>query len=365
MPLNNDWVEIFKAKKSDVVTCSQGRTHNGYDLMMKGYSTFNQEEFQPDLVIGHPKSNGPSFGKITKLKIIDKGNSEFGLSAYFEGVVPEIEQVVKGGSLTSRSASFDNKTGKLIHVGLLDGKKPGIKGLAPVQFSVLETTLTPITASFSETEELTTIDFYGTEEILQVEKTSSSTETNPPSKADVTTEEQELFEQERAKFEAEKAEFEEKREISKVEFEAKKQASEVRLATLEQELKKEKLINRTNEVTQFSAELVDHGVLTPKQIGYGEDAVRGVIEFSEGETHDLNSFMLSLDESQSDFFKKFVKSFPKQVEFSEVAITGVDDPIKSTMFSEAEIALDKKTKEYAAKHQVSYNEAANVVMGGQ
>jgi len=122
----DDWIEIFRGGKQ---VDSQGREHDGDAIIEKAIATFNTNDHEPPVVIGHPKDNAPAYGWVEAL--MKSGNV---LYAKFKNVVPGFADLVKRGLFKKRSAAF-YPDGRLRHVGLLGGMPPAVKGLADVGFS--------------------------------------------------------------------------------------------------------------------------------------------------------------------------------------------------------------------------------------
>lgn len=121
----DDWIPIFKGGKQ---IDGQGREHDGDKLIKKAIETFDLEEHEPPVCVGHPQNNAPAFGWVQGLK--KAGNI---LYAKFKAVVPEFEEAVKKGLYKKRSASF-YPDGRLRHVGFLGAAPPAVKGLAGIKF---------------------------------------------------------------------------------------------------------------------------------------------------------------------------------------------------------------------------------------
>lgn len=113
-------------------------THTSNNGVTKSYSvsdlnaivdSYNPQNLEAPLVLGHPKSNSPAFGWIETLRVVGDR-----LIAKAKDVVPEFLDAVKKGLFKKRSISLD-KDGKLRHVGFLGAAIPAVQGLADIQFS--------------------------------------------------------------------------------------------------------------------------------------------------------------------------------------------------------------------------------------
>lgn len=128
-----DWIEIFKGGRQ---VDSSGVQHDGDALIDTAVATFNASEHEPPVVVGHPKDNAPAFGWVKGLKadVVDGVKRLFMLAG---DVVPEFEDLVKGGRYKKRSAAF-YPDGRLRHVGFLGAVPPAVKGLADLKFEAGE-----------------------------------------------------------------------------------------------------------------------------------------------------------------------------------------------------------------------------------
>lgn len=124
-----NWVEIFRGGKQ---VDGNGVEHDGDALIESALTTFDPEEHEPPLVVGHPTDNQPAFGWVAALKK-EFQNGVWVLLAKFKNVIPEFENLVRKGAYKKRSASFYGD-GRLRHVGFLGAAPPAIKGLADLKF---------------------------------------------------------------------------------------------------------------------------------------------------------------------------------------------------------------------------------------
>ncbi len=113
-------------------------THTSNNGVTKSYSvsdlnsiadSYNPQNLEAPIVLGHPKSNSPAFGWIETLRVVGDR-----LIAKAKDVVPAFLDAVKKGLFKKRSISLD-KDGKLRHVGFLGAALPAVQGLADIQFS--------------------------------------------------------------------------------------------------------------------------------------------------------------------------------------------------------------------------------------
>ena len=95
-------------------------------------SSYNPEESEAPLVIGHPVDNSPAYGWISSLEVTPEGILI--ANAPDEKINSDYLKVVNEGRYKKRSISLTPE-GKLRHVGFLGGAPPAIKGLKDIQFS--------------------------------------------------------------------------------------------------------------------------------------------------------------------------------------------------------------------------------------
>ncbi|MCH7974450.1 MAG: hypothetical protein IH949_11315, partial [Bacteroidetes bacterium] len=95
-------------------------------------SSYNPEENEAPLVIGHPVDNSPAYGWISSLEVTPEGILI--ANAPDEKINSDFMDVLNEGRYKKRSISLTQE-GKLRHVGFLGGAAPAIKGLKDIQFS--------------------------------------------------------------------------------------------------------------------------------------------------------------------------------------------------------------------------------------
>lgn len=124
------WIEVFKAGTH---TDSAGNKREWTDDDLKTIvEKYNARE-TPDateapIVLGHPKTDDPAFGWIKELKV-EAGK----LFALPSTVVDEAKEWIAKGMYKKVSIAL-NPDLSLRHVGLLGAVPPAVKGLAPVKF---------------------------------------------------------------------------------------------------------------------------------------------------------------------------------------------------------------------------------------
>jgi len=126
----DNWVEIFMGGQQ---MDSAGNKHDGDSIIDKAIENFDPAYHEAPAVLGHPGDDAPAYGWVAELKKEAAGGVKH-LFAKFKDVVPEFEEMVKTGRFKKRSASF-YPDGRLRHVGWLGAMPPAVKGLADVAFS--------------------------------------------------------------------------------------------------------------------------------------------------------------------------------------------------------------------------------------
>jgi hypothetical protein len=94
--------------------------------------SYNPEEDEAPIVIGHPEDNDPAFGWVNSLSVSEDG--KLIAEAFDEKLHPDFLNALKEGRYKKRSISLTPE-GKLRHLGFLGAAKPAVKGLADIQFT--------------------------------------------------------------------------------------------------------------------------------------------------------------------------------------------------------------------------------------
>ena len=122
-------------------------THTSDKGVTKDYSiddlnfiakSYNPQEDEAPIVIGHPSDNSPAYGWISSLEVTEDG--KLVAEAPEDKLQKEFLNAVQEGKYKKRSISLTPE-GKLRHVGFLGGAAPAVKGLADIQFSQPSSTL--------------------------------------------------------------------------------------------------------------------------------------------------------------------------------------------------------------------------------
>ncbi len=92
-------------------------------------SSYDPQQHEAPIVIGHPESNAPAYGWIEKIKRVGDR-----LIAFPKQVSNEFSELVKTGAFKKRSISITPDL-QLNHVGFLGAAAPAVKGLKDVEFS--------------------------------------------------------------------------------------------------------------------------------------------------------------------------------------------------------------------------------------
>ena len=137
--MNENWFEVFKAGRH---TDSNGNTRDWTpEDLEKIASSYNPQEHEAPIVIGHPETDSPAYGWIEALKV--EGEK---LLAKPRQLVEELKDWVRKGLYKKVSiALYPDLT--LRHIGFLGAEIPAIKGLGAVRFREGE-----ITVCFSDIE---------------------------------------------------------------------------------------------------------------------------------------------------------------------------------------------------------------------
>ena len=122
----------FEIFKTGTHTSDKGVTKD-YSLEDLNFiaDSYNPDEDEAPIVIGHPVDNSPAFGWISSLDVTADG--KLVADAPDDKLQPDFLNLLKQGTYKKRSISLTPE-GKLRHVGFLGGAVPAVKGLADIQF---------------------------------------------------------------------------------------------------------------------------------------------------------------------------------------------------------------------------------------
>ena len=125
----DDWVEIFAGGRQ---TDSQGKAHDGDQLIDQAVSSFDPGFHEPPAVVGHPRDDSPAYGLVQAVKASERDGRKI-LLARFKDVHEPFAEMVQAGRFPKRSAAF-YPDGRLRHVGFLGAMPPAVKGLKNIAF---------------------------------------------------------------------------------------------------------------------------------------------------------------------------------------------------------------------------------------
>lgn len=327
-----DGLEIFRAGRR---TATNGQV---YDItasdVADSAAAYDPAVHEAPLVIGHPESNHPAWGWVTKLT-----NENGTLKSSHKQVDPTFSEYYGAGRVKKRSASFyhpndpaNPKPGVyyLRHVGFLGAEPPAVKGLRDPSF-----------AEGGPSTEFGLIHF---------------SEAEQPNQEQPTMTEQELA----AKLEAErkaKAEAEQKAAEAERKATAAEEAATKAKDQLAQFAEQKKLERHTANVS-FAEAQVKAGRLLPKDQAMAVATMDRLgevapVEFSEGDT--------KRQVSPLQWLQDLISSAKPAVDFSEHGgqIQGAE---RGAAKGKSDLEIDKAAKAYAAKHQVSYSEGLTAVL---
>ena len=282
-----DWIEIFKGGSQ---VDSSGKTHNGDELIEKAISSFNTEEHEPPVVIGHPKENAPAYGWVSGLKKEMK-NGMAVLLAKFKDVIPEFEEMVKKGMFKKRSASF-YPDGKLRHVGFLGAVPPAVKGLAEIGFSeddliVFEYIEKEKNMEFKDVTGWFMEAFKLGQKSVEPEKKETKPDDNPTNYSEEIEKANQKVREAEEKLQKMKAEFAEKEEKTKQE-------------------------RRREEIKTWVTQKIDEGIIAPKW-------ANEIASFMDALSDDQKIDFSDKSVTPVEWFKSFIESSKKMMEFGEIA----------------------------------------------
>lgn len=312
-----DWIEIFRG---GIQRDSTGAQHDGDELIRQAVDGFDPGFHEPPVVVGHPADNSPAFGWVERLKSETRGGV-LTLLARIKDVVPEFEDLVKRGVYRKRSAAF-YPDGRLRHVGFLGAAPPAVKGLADLGFN---------------DEQGAAAEFEYSEEVPEM-----ATFTQEDLDARLALQKQELDRELSAR---------EARFAEEIKAAAEKAAEEARQAAAAEFAEKERQAKRAarrEEIDAYCRGLVSEGRVIPAWIE------SGLCEFMDGLDAETEIRFSEKGDKVTglEFFKRFLKKLPVQVEFREIATREKD--IGSGSAGEK---LDAITRKIQEERKISYSAA--------
>lgn len=317
-----EWIEIFKGGRQ---VDSSGAEHDGDALIDKAVATFSATEHEPPVVVGHPKDNAPAFGWVKELRadVVDGVKRLFMLAG---DVVPEFEDLVKGGRYKKRSAAF-YPDGRLRHVGFLGAVPPAVKGLADLKFETGE--------QYIEFADGWNMGLIGTifsrirEWMIEDKGIEVADRLIPVWDVDMLKQEANRPE------DVPSAVYNEETTKTEVEMPEEKQFSEADVKTREEAAAaKAKEEGRKEATQEFAEQQMKSNIAAFKERNWPTSGTgklppalldAGVMEFMEQlDGIDTIEFAEGKSETLLDWFMNFLEGLPKAVEFQEIAGRGID-----------------------------------------
>lgn len=371
-------------------------TFNREDLIATA-AAYNPANHEAPIVIGHPETDDPAYGWIDRFEVVDDE-----LVAIPAQVEPVFGEMVDNGRFKKVSMSFyepnnpnNPKRGVWYpkHLGFLGATPPAIKGLKPIQFGEgASTTFTAEFADFSPTQPQSTksefmqglqafllliSSFFGKAE-SEVEPVASVT--FDPSFGEPPTNPNQTPNANQKKDDAMSDPTQQPTTppvaptttqapaatvvVADPATVAENEALKKRLADMEKAQEQAKVEAKTAEHVAYAETLVTAGKLPPAQKDVAVailaelDNGNQTVSFGEGD----NKKPLSGE------FKALLDSLPVNAMFGEHATRGNAPQPATVVYSENadpdRVLADKQIKDYAKANNVSYAEAAAVVMAG-
>ena len=316
--------------RAGTFTASSGEQVTLTEADLKGLAeSYDEAQFSAPIVVGHPRTNAPAYGWVSGLEV-----SPTGVHAAPRDVEPQFAEMVRKRRFAKISASLympgndshpvDGATAPYLrHVGFLGAAAPAIQGLEP--------------ASLSDGGGEVTI------EINLAEPQRISTRLADP-------EDDEVKDIDRQK--ADLAERERKVEAREKKAKAAKQKAQLK------------------SFEEFAKGLENDGRILPRHTPTVVALLAALpataeVEFAESAGADAE------DIPASQALQNFLKELPKQVDYAErsgASRAGPKGKVANfavpagTPVGETNAELHRKTAEFAAKHNVSYDEALTKVI---
>jgi len=307
------WIEVFKAgKHTDAHGITKDYSTKDLDAIV---SKYDPKVHEAPVCIGHPKDNAPAYGWVESLK-----RTGDVLQAKLHQLAPEFVEMVKAGRFKKRSISLYPDS-SFRHLALLGAMPPAVKVLADISFTENDGSVCYEFSEFSDYRFSIISDLARKIREFIINKFDIETADKVVNDWDIEQLKQEPVKPDEISGFTENNFKEEEEMDNKIkEYEeqitAFKEQEKTRLSELESlknEVSSLKAQSKKAEYESFCDELIKDGKLTPSQKNqtlYFMEVMdnSGEMQFSEQEKKPYLSA-----------FKEFLKSMPKQVEFSEIA----------------------------------------------
>ena len=316
-----DQIEIFRAGRH---VDDAGGVHefSGADIAQIA-AAYDPALREAPLTVGHPASNLPAYGWVKGLAA-----SQRTLTMSPHQVDPQFAEMVQAGRFKKRSASFyapaspSNPTpGRwyLRHVAFLGAQPPAVAGLKDIQFAEGDA---EGAVSFSEA-------------VLAPSTHQETTTMDEETKARLA----------KAEAEAEAA------KAAQATAEAAAKAANEQLAQFAEQQRKDRHAGHVS----FAEAQVKAGKLLPKD---KETAVAMLDQLAESQPVEFAEAGVSKKVSPAEWLKGLIAGAKPVVSFGEFAAGNGGESTQGLSDEE----IDKRAKDYARQHNVSYSEALNQVV---
>lgn len=365
-------IQIFKAGEH---TPTQGSAISfaPADLIASA-NAYDINLHEAPLVIGHPSHDAPAYGWVRELSF---DGEDLALNIVPDQINPDFAEMHKAGSFKKRSASFYHPSASnnpvpgvyyLKHVGFLGATPPAIKGLKSAEFTENEEGI--VTVEFGESENrwaFSSINqlFRNLRDFL-IEKHGRD-EANNLIPEYAISEIEEATKQDKNQDLTETNNFNEPQSQQENDMtEAEKLALQQREDDLKTREQKLEFAELQREHIDYVAKQVTAGQITPADsagvvafmTSLAQNTADTLVEFGEGEAKQ------TID--PVSWFKSFVESSAKRIDFTEHSSASDDDQHQAINFAspqgyavdEEQLQLHAKIEAYAKKHNTDYATAA-------
>lgn len=354
--MSGKWIEVFKA--GNHTTMDGKAVSYAVEDVRRIVDKFNESGMKAPIVLGHPKIDDPAYGWVSKLKEV--GGT---MLAYAEYVTDKVKEAVDKGMF--RNVSIALVGDRLRHVGLLGAALPAVEGLAPVKFGAderFETFTMDMQAGGRE-------DLFTAIKDFLKEFIGSEMKGKPKQEDDM--DETKLKEMFAAQGDAMKATFAEMLKPITEEITALKTASEENGRKIAEQGKELSFASGSRDFASFCDGLVASGqVLAAERDALIDEyadllKAESVMQFASGEKPLTVKFRERLSARPKASQPSGQWATPDRAK--PKTATGREIPVEFASMAgdvmEDSVVLDAEIQEYAAKHNVSYEEAVTRIIG--
>ncbi len=320
--------------------------------------SYNPENHEAPIVIGHPKTNAPAYGWIENVKRAgDK------LIAKAKDVNDDFKSLLKSKAFKKRSISLTPDL-KLNHVGFLGAAAPAVKGLKDIEFNAEDTDTIDFDLNHSAVE-------LDTDE-QEVQQDENKDEQKPAVKSDEEKPQASGSDVSKEKDTAVQIDYTEKLDN------IHRMLTDLNQNFADNNISKEDLNNIYNRISELrtTIQVNEFEMMLNEKLAYGsvtpamKTKILSLIDFIQQQNFSENFSQLNFVSGVKSQLKDIIECIPKIVHFDNFADTPeeenkdtADDEFSEYSIDEEASKIHKKALSVVKQKNITYLEALNQVAG--